>query len=159
MITVSRTLPINAGRPAGEPPLTRHQVWQGLVMKAENPVPFVATMDACRIVERTANGLVRDCDSRGETMRERITYYPMEKVEFVRLKSKAMGTILNEIVDDPRDGLSLRFTFSLEPEGIVPGSAEEKAFAEDIGKTYLNAVNTTIATLRQLVREGALAAE
>ncbi|MGE0745399.1 MAG: SRPBCC family protein [Rhodospirillales bacterium] len=159
MITVSRTLPINAGRPAGEPPLTRRQVWQGLVMKAENPVPFVESMDACRIVERTADGLVRDCDSRGETMRERITYTPMEKVEFVRLKSKAMGTILNEIVDDPRDGLSLRFTFSLEPEGIAPGSAEEKAFAQDIGKSYLNAVNTTIATLRRLVREGALAAE
>lgn len=157
MFTVSRTLPVNDD--PTQPKLTRSQMWQGLVMKAENPVPFVESMTACTVVERTKDGLVRDFVSRGEPMRERITFHPQHKVVFERLKSSAMGTILNEIVENEKGELCLKFTFTLEVAGMAHGSPEEKAYAETIGKSYQMAVNTTIAQLRELARQGSLAAE
>jgi len=157
MINVSRTLRVNDD--PSQPKLTRAQMWQGLVMKAENPVPFVESMTASTVVERTRDGLVRDVISRGEKMRERITFYPQHKVVFERLQSSALGTILNEIIEDEKGELCLKFTFTLEVAGIAPGSAEEKAYAETIGTSYQMAVNTTIARLRELAREGSLAAE
>ena len=33
-------------------PLTRSQVWRGLVRRAEDPVPFILGLDDCRILAR-----------------------------------------------------------------------------------------------------------
>ena len=155
MFTVTRTIPVN---PAGEVVLNRDHLWRGLEMKAENPVPFIPTMTACKVIERNGNVLVRDFVSRGEAMTERVTLYPKERVKFERLKSSVMGTILNEIVEDQPGTLELRFTFSMEVEGIAPGSPEEKKFVEEMAVNYLDSANTTLAAVRQMVKDGALAA-
>lgn len=156
MFTVSRTLDVNDPR-SDRAPLTRSQLWQGLVMKAEDAVPFVGAMARCTVVDRGDDWLVRDILLRGEEMRERVTFEPERRVTFERVESSAMGTILNEILEGADGALQLRFTFSLEPEGIEPGSAEESAFAERMADSYLEAVNTTLATIRDLVGRGALA--
>ncbi len=44
MIFVSHALPVNA---AGEPELDRSAVWDGLVLKANNALPFVPSMTHC----------------------------------------------------------------------------------------------------------------
>ena len=130
MFTVSRTIPINADPEA--PRLSRAQVWRGLEMKAENPLPFVAPMERCEVVARGPDWLVRDIRLRGEEMTERVTFEPQRRVTFERVKSSAMGTILNEIVEDEAGELQLRFTFSLEVAGLAPGSEAEQAYAEDM---------------------------
>ena len=66
MIYVTKEVAVNA---AGHPRLHRGDVWKGLVMKAENALPFVPGMAKCDVVERTANGLTRDIMFRGEAMR------------------------------------------------------------------------------------------
>jgi len=123
-------------------------------MKAENAVPFVATMESCTVVERGENWLLRDIRLRGEDMRERVTFEPETRVTFERVRSSAMGTIVNEIAEDPAEGLLLRFTFSLEIAGVPPGGAEERAFAERMADSYLEAVDSTLATIRQMARDG-----
>jgi hypothetical protein len=156
MIHVDKTVPVNAGRQPDDPALTRSQIWQGLVLKAENALPFVAAMTNCAVLERTKNGLVREIVLRGETMRERITFEPERCVTFDRLSGSAMGTILNEILEDPREGLQLRFTFSLELRGVKAGSAEETAFRQTMEKDYLTAVAATVNAIRRMVKEGRL---
>jgi hypothetical protein len=54
MIYVSKEIPANE---PGHPKLNRSQIWKGLVMKAENALPFVPGMAKCNVIERTANGL------------------------------------------------------------------------------------------------------
>jgi len=157
MFTVSRTLDVNDST-ATEPTLTRGHVWRGLVMKAEDAVPFVGAMERCTVVERGEGWLVRDILLRGEEMRERVTFEPENRVTFERVRSSTMGTILNEIVEDADGVLRLRFTFSLEADGVAPGSAEEKHFAERMADSYLDAVNTTLAAIRALVGRGDLPA-
>jgi ketosteroid isomerase-like protein len=156
MIDVAKSLPVNSNLEPGEPILSAPDIWRGLVMKAEDPVPFVKPITACTILERTANGLVREIVHKGETMRKRITYDVGRSVTFVRETGTERGTIINEIVDDPTDGLLLRFAFKLEIEGMKPGSPEETAFAKSMENDYVPAVKATIMQIRRLVREGKL---
>ena len=94
MFTLTHTMAVNTEKPH----LNRDQVWRGLVLKAENPVPFLDAMSACTVIDRGENWLLRDFTLRGEEMQERVTFEPQERVTFTRTKSSAMGTILNEIV-------------------------------------------------------------
>ena len=129
MIEVDRSVAINRDLEPGDPVLSAPDIWRGLVMKAEDPVAFVKPITACRILERTEKGLLREIVHRGETMRERVTYDSGRSMTFVRETGTERGTITNQILDDPTDGLVLRFAFKLEVEGIKPGSREEKEFA------------------------------
>lgn len=154
MIHVSNELSVNAGLAAGEPRLNRHQVWLGLVMKAENALPFVPGMARCEIVERLPDGLVRDIVFRGENARERVTFRPEEKVTFLRLAGNADGLIVNEILgddDDPR----LRFSFALQLVDAASDSPEEKELRAVMERDYLKAVEATIAAIRRMAVEKA----
>ena len=63
MIYVSKEVAANENLPSGQPKLSRSDIWKGLVMKAENALPFVPGMAKCNVVARTPNGLVRDIAS------------------------------------------------------------------------------------------------
>ena len=157
MFSVERSVPINAGLAPGEPALARRHVWLGLVLKAEDAVPFVPAMSYCHVTGRFENGLFRDIVFNGEAMTEKILYYPEEKIEFIRTSGIEMGTIVNEILEDADGELHLRFAFTLEREGLAPGSKEETEFAEGMARGYLIAVQATVDEIRRRVLAGELA--
>jgi hypothetical protein len=72
MVHASRTIKVN-NDPA-EPPLTRSLVWRGLVMKAENPLPFVPVISSCKVTERRKDGLVREIVDKADTITEVVTF-------------------------------------------------------------------------------------
>jgi hypothetical protein len=153
MFTLTHTIPVNTEQPA----LTRSQIWQGLLLKAENPVPYLDAMNACTVIKRGENWLLRDFTLRGEDMQERVTFEPQERVTFERTRSSAMGTILNEIVTLDDGAMGLRFTFTLKVDGLEHGSDEEAAFADRMSQSYFQGVNSTLAEIRRQVRAGELA--
>jgi hypothetical protein len=156
MFTMSRSVPVNDKADPNIPVLNRDQVWKGLELKAENALPFVPKMTKCDTIERGDNYLVRDIVFRGEPASERVTFYPKRMVQFDRLSGSTLGTIKNEIEEDASGELSLRFTFSLEKEGIPPGSSEEQAYATQMEGDYLGAVQATLSAIRKWVKEGTL---
>jgi Domain of unknown function (DUF1857) len=157
MVHASRTIKVNAD-PA-EPRLTRSLVWRGLKMKAENPLPFVPVITACRIVERHGDDrFVREIVDKGDIIVESVTLHPERLVKFERVSGRVLGTILNEIVEDAGGELALKFTFTLTVEGIEPGSAAEREFAATMEQGYLMAVAATLKAMRQLARADALPA-
>ncbi len=158
MFTVDRTVPVNPGPGTGVPALSRSQIWAGLVLKAEDAVPFVPAMSYCKVTGRFGNGLFRDIVFHGEPMTEKILYYPEERIEFIRTSGVEMGTIVNEILEDADGALHLRFAFTLEREGMVHGGKEETAFAEGMARGYLIAVQATVDEIRRRLVEGQLAA-
>ena len=157
MFTVDKTVPINANLGSEDPKLTRSQVWQGLLLKAEDAVPFVPAMTECVVTERFDGGIMRDIVFAGEPMTERLLYTPEERIEFIRTAGIEMGTIINEILEDENGDLALRFAFTLEREGLRDGSPEEKEFADTMATGYLVAVQATVDEIRRRVREDALA--
>lgn len=147
MINVSRRIPVNA---PGQPALTRADVWKGLVMKADNALPFVPAMTHCQVLEREGeNVFVREIEFRGERCRERVTLMPQQRVKFERLDGSVLGTILNEIEDDA-EGLGLRFSFSLSLAGVMDGSPAEVEYGKVVEKDYLKAVDATLAAIRRM---------
>lgn len=89
-------------------------------------------------------------------MQERVTFEPEERVTFVRTKSSAMGTVMNEIVETNDGEMGLRFTFSLDVEGLEDGSVEEAEFADRMSKSYFQGIESTLAELRRRVTAGEL---
>lgn len=158
MFTVDKTIPVNANRGADNPELSRSEIWRGLEMKGENAMPFVPVMEKCEVEKREDNWLIRLIQIDGQEMREKVTFHPEHTVEFERLDGIEKGTILNEILDGADGELQLRFTFTLSREDMEHGSEEEKAYAASMENTYLKAVQSTIDTIRRLVKEGELAA-
>jgi hypothetical protein len=157
MVQASRTIKVNTDPKA--PKLTRDLVWRGLMMKAENPLPFVPVITACRIVERQGEGrFTRQIVDKGDTITEVVTFHPQRMVQFERVSGRVLGTILNEIVEDSDGDLALRFTFTLSIEGIAPGSGEEREFAGQMEQGYLMAVAATLKAMRKLARHDALPA-
>ena len=150
MFTLSHTMPVNTEKPS----LNQAQIWQGLLLKAENPVPFLDAMSACTVIDRGDNWLLRNFTLRGEEMQERVAFEPKNRVTFERTKSSAMGTILNEIVTLDDGDMGLRFTFTLDVDGLVDGSREETEFAERMSRSYFQGVGSTLAEIRRQVESG-----
>ncbi|MFD3925750.1 SRPBCC family protein [Streptomyces sp. NPDC058614] len=142
---MSRTLSVNDGT---EPPLGLDDVWEGLVDKAQNPLPYIASMSECSVSDRFDGGLVRDIVHAGQPVREVVTFYPKQRVHFVRTHGSAKGTIDNELGLDEAGELSLTFSFRIVLDGVEPGSAQEKEFAAHMEADYLDAVRTTLKAVR-----------
>ncbi len=149
MIYVTKEVPANETS-SGQPRLSRSDIWRGLVMKAENALPFVPGMAKCDVVERTPNGLVRDIVFRGEDARERITFHPQKKVVFVRESGNVDGFIVNEVLGGD-DDLRLRFSFALQLVDAPSDSSDEREFREIMERDYVKAVEATLGAIRKMV--------
>ena len=147
MIFVTHQLPVNE---PGEPHLDRAAVWDGLVLKANNALPFVPSMTYCEVTQRYGDtAFDRDIDFRGDRFTERITLEAPHRVVFTRIAGPVLGTIANEI-EDTEEGLQLRFSFALVVAGVEGGSAEEQKYADSMTGDYLKAVAATLNAMRRL---------
>jgi hypothetical protein len=147
MIFVTHSLPVNE---PGQATVDRAALWDGLVAKANNALPFVAAMTHCEVLVRLGEDVFdRAIEVRGQALTERVTLERPHRVVFTRLTGPVLGTITNEI-EGPDDALSLRFSFALAVLGVPGGSAEEQGYAEGMRTDYLKAVESTLAAVRQV---------
>jgi hypothetical protein len=147
MIYVSHQLPVNA---PGEPRLDRAAVWDGLVLKANNALPFVPSMTFCEVTARYGDTVFdRDIDFRGQRFTERITLEAPHRVVFTRIAGPVLGTIANEI-EGTDDDLRLRFSFALDAGDDEGGSPGEQEYADSMTGDYLKAVAATLSAMRKI---------
>ena len=150
MIFVTHALPVNV---PGEPYLTSQNVWDGLVLKANNALPFVPSMTYCEVTQRHSDTVFdRDIDFRGQRFTERITLEAPHRVTFTRIAGPVLGTIANEIIGSA-DDLALRFSFALVVMGVAGGSSAERDYAESMTGDYLKAVAATLNAMRRISEE------
>jgi Acetylaranotin biosynthesis cluster protein L len=152
MFTLSVAVEVN---PAGAAPaLTAHQVWRGLVMKAENGALFVPRMQACEVLERDATGLLREIAIGEERFREKITFTPEVEVLFERVGNEANAGWITNVISESALGLLLTFTFAVNLPGVTPGSAQERERGLAMRRSYVGAVEATLRRVRELVAAG-----
>ncbi len=150
MIFVSHQRPVNV---AGQPTLDRHAVWEGLVLKANNALPFVPSMTFCEVTNRLSDAVFdRDIDFRGDRFTERITLESPYRVTFTRTAGPVLGTIANEI-EGSEDDLQLRFSFALVVSGVEGGTAAEQEYTDSMTQDYLKAVEATLTAMRRIATE------
>ena len=154
MYALSSSLEIN---PQGSTPvLNQDQVWRGLVMKAENAVLFVPGMQACKVLERYPDGLLREIMLGGDRFKERITFTPPVQVLFERVDTAEHAGWITNIISESERGLILTFTFSVNFPGVQPGTEAEKQRGREMKSSYVKAVESTLNTVRRLASEGRL---
>ena len=156
MIYSTATVPVN---PPGKEPLTREQVWNGLVLKARDATEFLPAefCDRCDVVQKGEDFIVREAVIFKENLTEIVTFEPMTKVSFHQFKGPREGVIVNELIEDADTSLHLRFYCLLGLRGVAPDAPEEqweKARMDSEDKGYKSALLSTLDRTRTLVKEG-----
>ena len=150
MYQLSRTVPVNE---PGAVYLSRHDVWTGLMMKAQNALPYVPQMQKCDVLEQGDGWLLRDILLNNVPLRERVTFEPEKRVLFDRVGGVERGRIENIIGEDDQGNLTLTFAFGLTREGIPEGSEAEKKHFAPMEGAYFGAVAATLGAVRRTITE------
>jgi hypothetical protein len=157
MIYSTATVPVN---PQGETPLTRAQIWQGLVLKARDARLFLPPnlCTRCEVAEESATHIVREATIAGDDLREIISFESERKVTFFQAAGPREGAIINELFEDEAGALQLRFYCYTGLRGKKPFGPEEQAEQAqfDSDKGYKAALLSTLKRTRELLAEGKL---
>lgn len=137
-------------------PLSRNQIWQGLVLRAEIPKEFIPWLDCCTITERTVTSLSRISHYGDLTVRDRVTLIPQRRVIYeVPAQKNIPASTLTMTIEEPEpDIFFVRFEYD---DGAGAETDAEEAFYNDFRKSaYEEADIDTIRIIRQMAEEGRL---
>jgi hypothetical protein len=144
MITISHTLGF------GDPDSVMgwHELWLGLLRKAEDPVPFIPAITKCTVLERYPRGLLREIVVRDRgPLREQADFEPEKRIVFHQLDDPDLSTIANEIRLDESGGLILNLAVTLSPHG-VERATQEPGFLKGLDDYFLSTLHAIVSTLR-----------
>ncbi|SDH07989.1 protein of unknown function [Paraburkholderia phenazinium] len=132
--------------------LTREQLWEGLVLRAEQPQLFVLGLDTCTILSRTETTLERELHYGEVTVRDRVTLQPDQSVRYDILATETyVGGSLTMTIEQPDElQLFLRFEYST----TLPVSDDEDArqTQEIVKSAYRESDIDTVRLIRQYVQ-------
>ncbi|MCY0387791.1 SRPBCC family protein [Robbsia sp. Bb-Pol-6] len=141
-------------------PLSREQLWQGLVLRAEQPELFVLGLEGCTILSREGNMLRRELDYGPAKVRDRVILQPHDHVEYIiEPTAHHVGGSLRITIETP-DALQLflRFAYStsLPAADDAAADAETARTSEIVKSAYREADIDTVRTIRELADAGKL---
>jgi Domain of unknown function (DUF1857) len=135
------------------PALTRNQLWQGLMIRAEDATFFLPGLDACTILERHECRLLRRLDFGAAAIYDTVTWLNQEWVCFdvAATKSHAGGRLTINIEEPETDHLFLRFTYATTL-GENPAD-EDATYADFVKSAYHESDIETVRVIRMLLAE------
>ncbi|MGV2287073.1 SRPBCC family protein [Trinickia sp. YCB016] len=129
--------------------LTRAQLWEGLVLRAEQPQLFVIGLDSCTILSRTDSTLERELHYGHATVRDRVTLTPQESVRYDILATEAhVGGSLTMSIEQP-DELQLFLRFEYRTTLPVADTEDARQTQEIVKSAYREADIDTVRLIRQ----------
>ena len=129
--------------------LTRAQLWEGLVLRAEQPQLFVIGLDSCTILSRTDSTLERELHYGHATVRDRVTLTPQESVRYDILATEAhVGGSLTMSIEQP-DELQLFLRFEYRTTLPVADTQDARQTQEIVKSAYREADIDTVRLIRQ----------
>ncbi|PSN68864.1 DUF1857-domain-containing protein [Corynespora cassiicola Philippines] len=147
--------------PAGaSPTLTYPQIWTGLQRKIRHAEEFVPVIQGCEVLSDEAGVVKRKVqfkpgagaasDTAVEVVR---SFYP-SWVDFVQEDG---ATIRNIVADGPSgelDDLHMTYMFEIRRPDLKEGSAEAEQELKRLKGMAKNAVESSIVTIREMVKDG-----
>jgi hypothetical protein len=135
-------------------PLTREQLWRGLMLRAENPKAFVPYLDACTLLERSALSMTRQLRYGELLIRDRVTFIAQSQVRYEIPEQKDIpASSLCMSIEEPQDGLLfVRFEYDGGPDqGSDAVDDNANAFYNEFRRSaYQESDIDTIRVIRQL---------
>lgn len=151
---IAFTAPIN---PPGKPPLSRNQVWIGMLLKIRSAETFVPeAIQATKVLSETTDPTTGNAVTVREvlfretqkTVKETVTTYEKCRVEF----EQPDGSKISNVISDGADGqLYLTYIFEWRHPGVT--EEDKLALLEKETRMSRAAVEGTIKALRELNEE------
>jgi hypothetical protein len=129
--------------------LTRAQLWEGLVLRAEQPQLFVMGLDSCTILSRTDSTLERELHYGHATVRDRVTLMPQDSVRYDILATAShVGGSLTMTIEQP-DDLQLFLRFEYRTTLPAADTEDARQTQEIVKSAYREADIDTVRLIRQ----------
>ena len=130
--------------------LTREELWFGLLCRAEDACIFLPGLEACHIIERSEDRLVRDLHFGSAIIRDCVTFDPLH---WMRFESEANeehpGGSLVITIEEPEPGaLFLRFAYQTS----LPEGGEEGRYAQFVRSAYHQSDLDTVRVIRMIAQ-------
>ncbi|NYH21899.1 SRPBCC family protein [Paraburkholderia bryophila] len=132
--------------------MTRAQLWEGLVLRAEQPQLFVIGLDSCTILSRVGNVIERKLHYGQATVRDRVTLQDDQSVRYDILPTADhVGGSLTMTIEQPDElQLFLRFEYATTlPESTDPDAHQTQ---EIVKSAYRENDIDTVRLIRQYVQ-------
>jgi len=135
-------------------PLSRQQLWRGLVMRAETPTAFVPHLDSCEIVERTEVMILRSLKYGDLVIQDRVTYLEQSQICYhVSAQKDFSDSTLTMTIEEPvANALFVRFVY----EDSSPDEGAEAMYNDFRRSAYRESDIDTIHIIRNLAMQGQL---
>ncbi len=136
--------------------LTREELWFGLLCRAEDSRAFLPGLEACHIIERSDDGLVRDLQFGNALIRDRVSFSALDWICFEsEANDQHAGGSLTISIEEPEpDALFLRFRYQTTlPEGA---GTEDGPYAEFVRSAYHASDVDTVRVIRMIAESGGL---
>jgi len=137
-------------------PLSRAQLWRGLVLRARTPKTFVPWLDRCDIVENAEGSLSRESHYGTLMVRDRVSFLPQQQVVYrVPPQKDIPASRLTMTIEEPQpEVLFVRFEYD---DGASEAADTADAFYNDFRRSaYIEADVDTIRIIRQMAEQGRL---
>ncbi|BAL22386.1 SRPBCC family protein [Azoarcus sp. KH32C] len=137
-------------------PLTREEVWFGLLCRVLDSRPFLPGLEACRILERTETEFRRELDFGSVVIRDQVTVQPMDWVRFEseRTETHAGGTLTIAIEEPAPETMVLRFEYRTTLSEHTSG--DDVAYAEFVKSAYHASDLDTLRVIRMIAESSRL---
>ena len=137
-------------------PMTREQLWRGLVLRAESPKMFIPHLDECTIVTREAGSFTRRCRYGELIVDDKVVLTPLQEVLFlVHAQGEISASSLSMSIETPSEHtLFVRFKYD---DGHDAQTDAANAMYDEFRKSaYQEADIDTIRIVRELAAAGRL---
>lgn len=136
-------------------PLTRDQLWRGLMRYIETPVAFVAGLDSGVVTARRENRLQRELQFGRHRVSDEVTLVPMQRIHVATQASPEIpaGSLTITIEDHGLEMLCVRFLYETFPQGHPPVGEQ---YREAVKEAYKHAGIDIIRRIREYAGEGRL---
>ena len=131
-------------------PLSRDQVWAGLLHRVEDSRPFLSGLDSCEVLSREHGVFTRRLTFGATEIHDRVTLAAGEWVRFTTEPSAThRGGTLTIAIEEHREGeLALRFSYA--SIHAVGHEAEDAAYEPFLKQAYEAADIDTVRVIRLL---------
>lgn len=135
-------------------PLSRAQLWQGLMHRVEDPVPFLPGLETCVVLERSGTELLRELNFGAAVIHDRVTFSQEQWVRFAIVPSKEhAGGDLTITIEEPQPGhLFLRFAYRTTLAETA--GSEEAGYVEYVKSAYHESDLDCVRLIRTLAAGG-----
>ncbi|QJQ03290.1 hypothetical protein RB25_10135 [Herbaspirillum rubrisubalbicans] len=137
-------------------PLTREQLWRGLVMRAESPQLFMPHLDDCRLLEKSLDSVRRELRYGELVIIDQVSYLPQIQVLYdVPAQGDIPASRMSMTIEEPQaEVLFVRFEYD---DGQPEDAGGAEAFYNDFRRSaYQEADIDTIRIIRELTQRGEL---